>query len=51
MLFEDDHSACEYVLSYGPQIEVIEPETLRVAVLNAAQATVALYRRSDGDTR
>jgi predicted DNA-binding transcriptional regulator YafY len=51
ILFEDDHSACEYVLSYGPQIEVIEPETLRVAVLNAAQATVALYRRSDGDTR
>lgn len=51
MLFEDDHSACEYVLSYGPQIEVIEPETLRAAVLKAAQATVALYRRPDGDTR
>ena len=45
MLFEDDHSACEFILSYGPQIEVIEPEDLRAAVLDAAQATVALYRR------
>jgi predicted DNA-binding transcriptional regulator YafY len=51
ILFDDDHSACEFILSYGPQVEVIEPETLRAAVLNAAQATVALYRRSDGDTR
>jgi predicted DNA-binding transcriptional regulator YafY len=51
VLFEDDHSACEYLLSYGPQVEVIEPEMLRAAVLNAAQALVALYERMDEDTR
>jgi predicted DNA-binding transcriptional regulator YafY len=45
VLFEDGHSACEYILSYGPQVEVIEPEDLRAAVLTAAQSTVALYER------
>lgn len=54
MLFDGDesdgeHNACEFILSYGPQIEVIEPETLRARVLLAAQATVSLYNRSNGD--
>jgi predicted DNA-binding transcriptional regulator YafY len=49
VLFEDDHSACEYILSYGPQIEVVEPATLRASVLAAAQATLALYQQPDKD--
>jgi predicted DNA-binding transcriptional regulator YafY len=53
MLFDGDqsdgeHNACEFILSYGPQIEVIAPETLRARVLMAAQATVSLYLRTDG---
>ena len=47
MLFEEEHLACEFILSYGPQIEVVEPESLRASVLEAARATVALYQRSD----
>lgn len=46
-----EHNACEYVLSYGPQIEVIEPEPLRAAVRAAARATVALYARADDNKR
>jgi predicted DNA-binding transcriptional regulator YafY len=46
VLFEDDHSACEYILSYGPQIEVIEPEHLRTAIREAVRATVTLYQRT-----
>lgn len=50
LLFEDDHSACEYILSYGPQVEVIEPEPLRAAVSQAARATAALYQQPDGES-
>ena len=48
LLFEDDHLAREFILSYGPQIEVVEPEELRAAVVRAAQATIALYEQPDG---
>ena len=51
MLFEEEHLACEFILSYGPQIEVVEPESLRASVLEAARATVALYQRSDREAR
>lgn len=47
VLFEDEHNACEYILSYGPRIEVIEPVALRATVFAAAQATVALYQFDD----
>jgi predicted DNA-binding transcriptional regulator YafY len=47
LLFEDDHLAREFILSYGPQIEVVEPEELRAAVVRAAQATIALYEQPD----
>jgi predicted DNA-binding transcriptional regulator YafY len=43
----DEHSAAEYILSYGPQIEVVEPERLRAVVLDLARATVALYALPD----
>ena len=50
VLFEDDHSAREFILSYGPRVEVIEPEMLRAAIRDAARATVALYARGDEAT-
>jgi predicted DNA-binding transcriptional regulator YafY len=50
MLFEDDHSAREFILSYGPRVEVIEPDDLRAAIRDAARATVALYERRDEET-
>jgi predicted DNA-binding transcriptional regulator YafY len=46
MLFEEEHSACEYVLSFGAQMEVVEPEALREKVIEAAESIVALYRGS-----
>ena len=46
MLFEEAHSACEYVLSFGPRIEVLEPQSLRDLVRQAAEAIVALYARA-----
>jgi predicted DNA-binding transcriptional regulator YafY len=41
--FEDEHGACEFVLSFGAQIEAVEPPDLRELVMRAAEATVALY--------
>lgn len=35
--------ACEYVLAFGPAMEVLEPESLREKVLAAAQELIALY--------
>jgi predicted DNA-binding transcriptional regulator YafY len=43
MRFEVEHSACEYVLSYGTQIEVLEPRELRELVVRSAEAIVAFY--------
>jgi predicted DNA-binding transcriptional regulator YafY len=43
ILFEDDHSALEWALSFGPQVEIIEPAELRAAVVAAAQGIVARY--------
>jgi predicted DNA-binding transcriptional regulator YafY len=37
--------ACEYALSFGPAIEVVEPESLREKVLEAAKIVAALYTR------
>jgi predicted DNA-binding transcriptional regulator YafY len=46
MLFEEEHNACEYVLSFGPRIEVLEPPTLRDLVRQAAEGIAALYARA-----
>lgn len=43
MLFEEEHSARDYVLSFGPQMEVLAPPALRAQVLEAAQRIVARY--------
>jgi predicted DNA-binding transcriptional regulator YafY len=45
MLFEEQHSACEYVLSYGTQMQVLEPSALRELVVRAAEGIVAMYAR------
>jgi len=49
MLFEEEHNACEYVLSFGPRIEVLEPQSLRELVRQAAEGIVALYARARCD--
>ena len=46
MLFEEEHSACEYVLSYATLIEVVEPPALRELVVRAAEGVVAMYTRA-----
>jgi predicted DNA-binding transcriptional regulator YafY len=43
--FDVEEMACEYALSFGPAIEVVEPESLRRKVLEAATIVVALYTR------
>ncbi|HEV2460410.1 MAG TPA: WYL domain-containing protein [Ktedonobacterales bacterium] len=47
MLFEDEHNACEYALSLGPRVEVLEPTALRAQVVAHAAAIVALYTRAE----
>jgi predicted DNA-binding transcriptional regulator YafY len=41
--FENEREACEYVLGYGPLVEVLEPNALREKVLELARGTVELY--------
>jgi predicted DNA-binding transcriptional regulator YafY len=51
MLFEEQLSACEYVLGFGPRVEVLEPQSFRELVRQAAEGIVALYAnpaRCDG---
>ena len=43
MQFEGEHNACEYVLGFGSQIEVLAPSELREKVLRAAESIIALY--------
>lgn len=43
MRFETLKFACEHVLGLGPQVEVIEPQELRDAVIEAAQSVLRLY--------
>lgn len=42
--FEVEEEACEYVLSLGPAVEVLEPGGLRVKVAQLIAAADALYR-------
>lgn len=43
LLFEVDWEACEYLLSFGPAVEVLEPSELRGQVAQIVQETAALY--------
>jgi predicted DNA-binding transcriptional regulator YafY len=48
--FDVEEMACEYALSFGTQLEVLEPEALREKVLEAARSVVSFYscRNSKG---
>lgn len=41
--FDVEEMACEYVLSFGTQLEVLEPPALREKVFSMAQSVVAFY--------
>jgi predicted DNA-binding transcriptional regulator YafY len=46
MMFNAEHNACEYLLSFGARVEVLEPSSLRELVRHAAEGIVALYARA-----
>lgn len=41
--FEEERGACEYVVSFGSQIEVIEPASLRDKVIQVAESILLHY--------
>lgn len=43
--FDIEEMACEYALSFGPQLEVLKPPPLREKVVAAAKATIEFYER------
>lgn len=45
LLFEVDWEACEYLLSFGSAVEVLEPPQLREQIARKAEETVQLYAR------
>ncbi|HET6979366.1 MAG TPA: WYL domain-containing protein [Pyrinomonadaceae bacterium] len=42
--FDVEEMACEYAVSFGPNLEVIEPTTLREKVVAMTKATLDFYR-------
>ncbi len=46
--FETIQEACEYVLGFGPFIEVVEPDELRMEVIRRAKSVTAFYERKYG---
>jgi predicted DNA-binding transcriptional regulator YafY len=48
MLFEEEHTAREDILRFGPQVEVVEPASLREQVIQAAKGIVTLYEQRTG---
>ena len=45
--FDAEELACEFALSFGAQLEVLEPASLREKVIEAAKNVVAFYTRRD----
>jgi predicted DNA-binding transcriptional regulator YafY len=43
--FDVEEMACEYALSFGSRLEVLEPLALREKVAAAAKSIVAFYRQ------
>lgn len=41
--FDAEEMACEYVLSFGAQMEVLEPPALRDKVISLAESVIAFY--------
>lgn len=46
--FDVEEMACEYALSFGSKMEVLEPETLREKVIDAAKSVIAFYAEQAG---
>lgn len=44
MRFDAEEEACQFACSFGGQVEVLEPESLRQKVIEAAESALALYR-------
>ncbi|HEX7173973.1 MAG TPA: YafY family protein [Pyrinomonadaceae bacterium] len=45
MRFQFDWEACEFALSFGPAVELVEPEELRGRVVRLAESVVEFYKR------
>jgi predicted DNA-binding transcriptional regulator YafY len=43
MQFENEQGACEYVISFGAQIEVVEPTSLREKIIQVAESILMHY--------
>ncbi len=46
LLFEMEAAACGYLLSFGPQVEIIEPLALREKVVELARKGLDVYTNS-----
>src|SRR6185436_9807043 len=44
--FDVEEMACQFALSFGSRLEVLEPETLRMKVIQAAKETVEFYKQA-----
>jgi predicted DNA-binding transcriptional regulator YafY len=47
--FDVEEMACEYAVSFGPNLEVIEPQSLREKVIDMAHATLRFYKSLSTD--
>jgi predicted DNA-binding transcriptional regulator YafY len=45
--FDVEEMACEYAVSFGPHLQVIEPASLREKVITMAQATLEFYKQNE----
>lgn len=45
--FDAEEMACEYALSFGARLEVLEPRSLREKVIEMARGVIAFYARRD----
>jgi predicted DNA-binding transcriptional regulator YafY len=43
LLFEQEEAACGYLLSFGTQVEILEPQALREKVIDLAQSVATFY--------
>jgi predicted DNA-binding transcriptional regulator YafY len=48
--FDVEEMACEYALSFGAQLEVLEPHALREKVIKMAQSVISFYTNRDVET-
>jgi predicted DNA-binding transcriptional regulator YafY len=46
--FDIEEMACEYALSFGPQLEVLEPHALREKVISMARSVLRFYEDKKG---